>query len=278
MSDAAVSTVMSIYDAFGRGDVPTILGHLADDVRWDHGIRRTAVPYLQEATGHDAVVEFFRRLDDQLEFLTFEITSVTSSGSEVFTRVRLAGRNKHTGLLVPEYPEAHHFVFDDHGKVAAFTHIGDWAAHEAAAPGAARPGDLLHVVGETLDVEASGGQFEVFTARGPRDSGPPPHSHPWREVYVGVVGETDVTVDDRTTTLRAGDVICVEAGVTHTFRVVSDGATFVVITGGGLASEFFVDMDANAPRGVPDEASLGLLAAVAMRNGLSSPLFDSVLA
>ena len=42
---------------------------------------------------------------------------------------------KITGIDVPEVPEAHHFVFGADGKVASFTHIGDWAVHEAATPG-----------------------------------------------------------------------------------------------------------------------------------------------
>ena len=44
---------------------------------------------------------------------------------------------------VPEAPEAHHFVFGDDGKVVAFTHIGDWAVHEAAMPGG-RPLEIAH--------------------------------------------------------------------------------------------------------------------------------------
>ena len=34
MSDN-VTTVNKIYEAFGRGDVPSILSCLADDVAWD---------------------------------------------------------------------------------------------------------------------------------------------------------------------------------------------------------------------------------------------------
>lgn len=30
-------TVPTIYEAFGRGDVPTILGHWTDDVEWERG-------------------------------------------------------------------------------------------------------------------------------------------------------------------------------------------------------------------------------------------------
>lgn len=52
MSEQTVSdlgnagTVMSIYEAFGRGDVPSILATLADDVAWDHGVRDAGLPWI----------------------------------------------------------------------------------------------------------------------------------------------------------------------------------------------------------------------------------------
>ena len=92
MSDDHVSTVMAIYEAFGRGDVPAVLGHLADDVRWDHGMRRTNVPYLKAVTGHAAVAEFFRVLDEQLEFLKFEISTAVASESRRVHAHRRLGR------------------------------------------------------------------------------------------------------------------------------------------------------------------------------------------
>ncbi len=273
---AALSTVMSIYEAFGRGDVPTILGHLADDVRWDHGVRRTGLTYLAAGTGHQHVADFFVALGEQLEIGHFEVTSVVTQGDEVMARVDISGRNRVTGLAFDVVPEVHHWRVGNDGKVVEFTHIGDWAVHEAAAPGAVAAGEVLHAVGDTLEVEVPGGQFEVFTLRGPKDSGPPPHSHPWREVYVGVSGEAEVTVNGRTTTLRAGDVACAEAGALHTYRISTEEACFVVITGGGRASGFFADLDANAPHGVPDAEGLGAIIEVARRNGLSSPLWDEV--
>lgn len=41
--DQNLATVQTIYAAFGRGDVPTILGALSEDIEWeagglDHGI------------------------------------------------------------------------------------------------------------------------------------------------------------------------------------------------------------------------------------------------
>jgi ketosteroid isomerase-like protein len=36
-----VDTVQAIYEAFGRGDVASILDHHADDVEWDQDARQT---------------------------------------------------------------------------------------------------------------------------------------------------------------------------------------------------------------------------------------------
>ena len=32
-----IETVQKIYEAFGKGDVPAILGHLSDDADWEYG-------------------------------------------------------------------------------------------------------------------------------------------------------------------------------------------------------------------------------------------------
>ena len=44
------ATVAAIYEAFGCGDVPAILGRLADDVEWDEWAdnfaQRAGVPHL----------------------------------------------------------------------------------------------------------------------------------------------------------------------------------------------------------------------------------------
>jgi hypothetical protein len=36
------ATVVGLYEAFGRGDVPAVLAALADDVRWEHWADNTA--------------------------------------------------------------------------------------------------------------------------------------------------------------------------------------------------------------------------------------------
>ncbi len=51
-----VATVASIYEAFGRGDVPSILGALSEDVRWeewaDNQTQASGVPWPPAGRGN----------------------------------------------------------------------------------------------------------------------------------------------------------------------------------------------------------------------------------
>ena len=51
---ANVETTQSIYAAFGRGDVPFILGCLAEDVVWDDDLPSHGVGYLEPRAGRQA--------------------------------------------------------------------------------------------------------------------------------------------------------------------------------------------------------------------------------
>ena len=46
------------YDAFAKGDIPTVLGLLADNIRW-HVPGRS--PLSGDYTGHEGVLDFFGR-------------------------------------------------------------------------------------------------------------------------------------------------------------------------------------------------------------------------
>ena len=62
MSNMAV--VQSIYGAFGRGDVPAILEHVADVVDWEYAYRTapTDVPWIQPRDDKVGVGKFFESL------------------------------------------------------------------------------------------------------------------------------------------------------------------------------------------------------------------------
>jgi quercetin dioxygenase-like cupin family protein len=133
-------------------------------------------------------------------------------------------------------------------------------------------GPKLRIVGDTIRVLATsadtGGRFEAFETTGPRDSGPPPHAHPWSESYFIAEGEVDVIVGDETMRARPGAFINIPAGTVHGYRIASDSARFTVITTSGGASEFFLELDAATEGSVAD---MDKIMAVAARHGLTVP-------
>lgn len=268
------TTVAAIYEAFGRGDVEAILDHLADDVEWEVGVRDTGLDYLRERHGKEEVVGFFSALMQDLTLTHFEPVALCAADDHVAVPVRHAGAINGGGE-VPLTTEVHLWRFDADGKAVSFRHIFDYAIHEraAAARSAGFTGRTLQVRDDTVRVDVAGGQVEIFEFSGPAESGPPPHSHPWDEAYIGIDGELEVVIDDTTTTVRPGDVVNVPGGTLHCYRILGDGARFRVVTSGHRASAFFADMDANAPAGPLTDETLPPIVEIARRNGLASPLF-----
>ena len=48
-----LTTIRTIYAAFGRGDIATILSHLDEHVDWDYGAGDTPVTWLKHRRGRD---------------------------------------------------------------------------------------------------------------------------------------------------------------------------------------------------------------------------------
>jgi hypothetical protein len=61
----AADTVREAYDAFGRGDIPGVLGMLADDVEWSVP---EPLPHAVSTTGREGVGQFFGRLAELLGY------------------------------------------------------------------------------------------------------------------------------------------------------------------------------------------------------------------
>lgn len=136
-------TAMGMYAAFGRGDISHILDQMSDDIRWDHGLRQTDLPYLQPGTGKDAVAAFFTALAENIEFTTFEPAPPCASDDMVIVAVREIGRNRVTGAAIDDDISVHIWTFGADGKAVEFRHVFDMARHEAAA---------RSVVGSTVQV------------------------------------------------------------------------------------------------------------------------------
>lgn len=126
-----IETVQAIYAAFGVGDVPAILEHLADDVAWEYGQGPTDVPWLQPRQGRAAARGFFEALG-ALEFHKFEPTKLLQGDDAVVALIDVEFTVSATGRRVSERDEIHVWHFGADGKVTRFRHGADTHAHDVA--------------------------------------------------------------------------------------------------------------------------------------------------
>jgi uncharacterized protein len=124
-----LGTIKEIYEAFGKGDVPTILAKLAPDVEWeqwrDNFAQRADVPHLRHKKGPAAVVDFFREVG-RLGIREFKVLSVMEGVGQVAAEIEIE-----TARFRDE--EIHLWTFDEQGQVVRFRHYVDTAKHIAAA-------------------------------------------------------------------------------------------------------------------------------------------------
>jgi len=132
-----LQTVRDIYAAFGRGDIPTILDCLADDVRWeewaDNSAQRASVPWLQSRQGRAGALAFFQALS-ALCYHDFRVLSLMAGDHQVTAELALEFEVLVTGRRYRD-EEMHLWTFNDAGKVIRLRHYADTAKHIAAAQG-----------------------------------------------------------------------------------------------------------------------------------------------
>ena len=119
MSDL-INTIKTLYAAFGRGDVATILASMANDVLWEFeapaelswsGIRHSP----QEAAG------FFAGIATEHADPKLEMTEFFSTEDAVAAFGRYQATVRATGIRV-DTPVAHYFKFRN-GKIARYINI-----------------------------------------------------------------------------------------------------------------------------------------------------------
>jgi uncharacterized protein len=131
------ATVLSVYEAFGRGDVAAIAGHLAADVSWDadwadNFAQRTAIDHFLPRRGPAQVMEFFQLLASYTVH-SFEVQDVLVGTDRVACVVVIDASAPNGGRYRDE--EMHLWTFDAEGRISALRHYIDTAKHLAAARG-----------------------------------------------------------------------------------------------------------------------------------------------
>jgi uncharacterized protein len=97
MSNANTALVQSLYAAFGRGDIATIINGLASDVDWGVNGRRNDYPLLGNWKGQGEVQKFFKLVAETENFSDFSPQDFHASGDLVLVLGHYAGSIKKTG-------------------------------------------------------------------------------------------------------------------------------------------------------------------------------------
>jgi ketosteroid isomerase-like protein len=119
-----------MYEAFGRGDIETILNGLADDVEWLSSPESKTIPAGGTYRGRGAVAEFFKKVADSTEFDSFMPERYVEQGDTVVALGSYSGRTK-PGNKPFRSPWAMVFTFRG-GKLALFEEHYDSEAVAAA--------------------------------------------------------------------------------------------------------------------------------------------------
>lgn len=127
-----VATVQSMYEAFGRGDIPFIIDQLADDVKWEDGATDHGIPWLTPGVGKAHVASFFGEIAG-FTFERFDVEAVMGEGDIVVGVLQVDVIVKATGGRVAGL-EVHVWRFGPDGKVSSFNHCLDTIDQLAAAP------------------------------------------------------------------------------------------------------------------------------------------------
>ena len=117
-------TARAIYEAFGRGDVATILDKLDDAVEWETTVPVSDVPWLQARRGKANIVGFFESLAP-LKITRFEPHTIFDGGEKVFVLITFEATARGKRYSFPN--NGHLWQFNAAGKVIKYDHVTDTA-------------------------------------------------------------------------------------------------------------------------------------------------------
>ena len=128
MSHHNIALVRSLYEAFGKGDVPTVLAGFDENIEWNEP---EGMPYGGQYHGPEAVAEnVFGPVTS--DFDDFDVTpeEILADGDRVVVLLTLTGTAKESGNKL-SMPAAHVWTVRD-GKATDFRQLADSATLNAA--------------------------------------------------------------------------------------------------------------------------------------------------
>jgi ketosteroid isomerase-like protein len=130
MAEQSIEVVRGMYEAFGSGDVPAVLGAMAADIEWHEA---EGMPYGGVYHGPDEVAQsvFGPQIEDIPDF-ALAPEQLIASGDTVAAVVRYTGTGKATGRAL-NLQVVHVWDVRD-GKIARFRQFADTAKYLEVVP------------------------------------------------------------------------------------------------------------------------------------------------
>ena len=93
-----VSFMRNLYDAFGRGEIPTVLGAMSPDIHWHQAEGNPYRPSGEPWVGPDAILNnLFMKLGGEWDGFTVHPKSFHDAGNSVIVEGRYTGKYKASG-------------------------------------------------------------------------------------------------------------------------------------------------------------------------------------
>ena len=124
-----VGLLQGLYEAFGRGDVPTVLGAMSPDIRWHQAEGNPYNPKGDAWIGPDAVLNnLFVKLATEWDGFTVHPGRFLGAGDCVIVEARYTGTYKATGKKM-DAQVCHVWDVKD-GKITKFQQYMDTAQYQ----------------------------------------------------------------------------------------------------------------------------------------------------
>jgi ketosteroid isomerase-like protein len=121
-----VTLLKSLYGAFGKGDIPAVLGLMSPDIKWYEAESNPYRPSGEPWVGPEAVLNnLFMRMGAEWEGFTIHTRSFYGAGDSVIVEARYSGTYKPTGKSI-DVQVCHVWDVKD-GKVTRFQQYLDTA-------------------------------------------------------------------------------------------------------------------------------------------------------
>ena len=121
-----VSLLKNLYNAFGRGEIPIVLGAMSPDIRWSEAEGNPYMPSGEALVGPDAILNnLFMKLGAEWDGFSIHPKSFHDAGESVIVEVRYSGVYKATGKSIDA--QACHVWDVKSGKLTRFQQYVDTA-------------------------------------------------------------------------------------------------------------------------------------------------------